>query len=147
MVFNNVFQYIHIDLVVIYISCIYFVLLGKKYIYCSICAFGTRLDIYGQITFIFKYTVNIIMEIYIYIYILQSIYNLIYSLKSYMAISSKHTNELPTTKALLRTITAYHFLLAYLNVPAKTKLAFHVHISPIRAMDLTIRLVRSSHTS
>ena len=87
------------------------------------------------------------MEIYIYIYILQSIYNLIYSLKSYMAISSKHTNELPTTKALLRTITAYHFLLAYLNVPAKTKLAFHVHISPIRAMDLTIRLVRSSHTS
>lgn len=99
MVFNNVFQYIHIDLVVIYISCIYFVLLGKKNIYCSICAFGTRLDIYGQITFIFKYTVNIIMEIYIYIYILQSIYNLIYSLKSYMAISSKHTNELPTTKA------------------------------------------------
>lgn len=68
MVFNNVFQYIHIDLVVIYISCIYFVLLGKKNIYCSICAFDTRLDIYGQITFIFKYTVNIIMGIYIYIY-------------------------------------------------------------------------------
>ena len=81
MVFNNVFQYIHIDLVVIYISCIYFVLLGKKYIYCSICAFGTRLDIYGQITFIFKYTVNIIMEIYIYIYIYSGVYTISYTLE------------------------------------------------------------------
>ena len=79
MVFNNVFQYIHIDLVVIYISCIYFVLLGKKNIYCSICAFGTRLDIYGQITFIFKYTVNIIMEIYIYIYIYSRLYEIVYT--------------------------------------------------------------------
>ena len=91
------------------------------------------------------------MEIYIYIYIylLQSIYNLTYSLKSYMAISSKHANELPTTKALLRTIVLLLHIssLAYLNVPAKTKLAFHIHISPVQAMNLTIKLVRSRHTS